>query len=344
MSQSRLALMLLCAVGSSVCLADEKPLYALTKTVAIGAPDRWDLLTYDAESHRVYIAHGDRVTVVDGHSGELIGSIEGYAGGTHGVAIVPGSGRGYTDEGRTGTAGSFDLKTLKALKTIKADEDADAIVFDPASRHLFVIDADPGKITVIDTGTDTVVATLDGGGKMESAAADGGGKVYINGEEKREILRVDTKTNSIDAHWPIPTCASPHGLAIDTKTRRLFSSCANNVMVVIDADSGKQLAELPIGSRTDAAAFDPGTKRALKSNGAGPPTVIRRQSPGSFLSLGSVSTMRGARTMTLDPGTGRLYLVAADLTVNESVDPTDVRHRYTVVPGSAKLLILDPAH
>src|SRR5258706_3100993 len=146
MSQSRLALMLLCAVGSSVCLADEKPLYALTKTVAIGAPDRWDLLTYDAESHRVYIAHGDRVTVVDGQSGELIGSIEGYAGGTHGVAIVPGSGRGYTDEGRTGTADSFDLQTLKTPKTINADKDAHGTVLCTASTRLVVIEPDPGTI------------------------------------------------------------------------------------------------------------------------------------------------------------------------------------------------------
>src|SRR5258706_11279426 len=251
MSQSRLALMLLCAVGSSVCLADEKPLYALTKTVAIGAPDRWDLLTCDAASHRVYIAHGDRVTVVDGQTGKLIGHIGGYSGGTHGVAVVPGSGRGYTDEGRTGTADSFDLKTLKALKTVKADDDADAIAFDPASGHLFVIDSDPGKITVIDPKTDTVIATLDGGGKLEIGVADGSGKVYINGEEKQEILRVDAKTNTLDARWPIPSCNSPHGLAIDAKSRRLFASCENNLMVVIDADSGKQMAALPIGSRTD---------------------------------------------------------------------------------------------
>src|SRR5258707_14263066 len=124
MSPTRWTLLLLCAVGGSVCRADEKPLYTITKTVPIGAPDRWDLLTYDAESHRVYIAHGDRVTVVDGQSGELIGSIEGYAGGTHGVAIVPGSGRGYTDEGRTGTAGPLDPKTRKAPQTIKGDQNA----------------------------------------------------------------------------------------------------------------------------------------------------------------------------------------------------------------------------
>lgn len=344
MSHARLGVLLSCAVTCTVAVADDKPLYTITKTVAIGAPDRWDLLTFDADSRRVYIAHGDRVTVLDGESGTLIGNIEGYAGGTHGVAIVPGSGRGYTDEGRAGTADSFDTKTLKALKSIKADEDADAIAFDPASGHLFVVDSDPGKITVIDTRTDTVVATLDGGGKLEIGAADGSGKVYINGEEKREILRVDTATNTIDARWPIPSCASPHGLAIDAKSRRVFSSCENNVMVVIDADSGKQIAELPIGSRTDGAAFDPGTKRAFSSNGDGTLTVIGEESPSSFVSLGSVPTMRGARTMTLDPRTGRLYLVAADFTINESADPGDFRHRYSVVPGSAKLLFLDPAH
>lgn len=343
MSHSRLALLLLCAAGSSVCAAGEKPLYTITRTVAIGAPDRWDLLTFDAASRRVYIAHGDRVTVVDGRSGELIGNVEGYAGGTHGVAIVPGSGRGYTDDGQAGTAGSFDLRTLKALNTIKADDDADAIVFDPASRHVFVIDGNPGKITVVEPRTDAVIATIDGGGKLEVGAADGRGKIYVDGEANREILRVDTRTNAIDARWPIPSCTSPHGLAIDKKAHRLFASCENNLMVVIDADSGKQLAELPIGSRTDGAAFDPGRKRAFSSNGDGTLTVIGEQSADSFVSLGSVPTMRGARTMTLDPRSGRLYLIAADLSVNESVDPADARHRYSVVPGSAKLLFLDPS-
>jgi DNA-binding beta-propeller fold protein YncE len=343
MTRFQFLVFILCCVGSTLGAAEEKPLYTITRTVPIGAPDRWDLLTYDVESGRVYIAHGDRVTLVDGQSGEVIGSVEGYAGGTHGVAIVSGFGRGYTDDGQSGTAGSFDLKTLKSLKTIKADEDADAIVFDPSSGHVFVVDSDPGRITVIDPTTDTVISTLDAGAKLEIGAADGKGKVYVNGEAQREILRIDTSTNKIDARWPIPSCASPHGLAIDAASHRVFSTCENNVMVVVDADNGKQIAQLPIGSRTDGAAFDPRTKRAFSSNGDGTLTVIGEKSASSFVSLGSVPTMRGARTMTLNPKTGRLYLVAADYTVNESVDPGDFRHRYSVVPGSAKLLFLDPA-
>ncbi len=289
--------------------AEAKPLYTVTKIIPIGAPDRWDLLTFDAHSHRVYIAHGDRVTVVDGHSGELIGNVEGYSGGTHGVVIVPAFKRGYTDDGHAGMAGSFDLKTLKPLNSIQADADADAIVFDPVSGHVFVVDSDPGKITVIDPKTDTAIATIDGGGKLEIGAADGAGKVYVNGEEKQEILRIDTRANQIDARWPIPSCTSPHGIAIDTKSRRVFSSCENNVMVVVDAESGKQIASLPIGARTDGAAFDSSRRRAFSSNGDGTLTVIGEKGPNSFVVLGNVPTMLGARTMTVDsevrPGLSR---------------------------------------
>jgi DNA-binding beta-propeller fold protein YncE len=343
MSPTRLSLVLLCWICGTASAAPT-PLYSITRTVPIGAPDRWDLLTVDAATHRVYIAHGDRVTVVDGRSGELIGNVEGYAGGTHGVAIVPSLARGYTDDGKAGVAGSFDLKTLQPLKSIKADDDADAIIFDPVSGHVFVVDSDPGKITVIDPKSDTVIATLDGAGKLEIGAADGSGKVYVNGEAKQEILRIDTRSNHIDARWPIPACTSPHGLAVDAKSRRVFVSCANGVMVVVDANNGKQLAMLPIGARTDGAAFDPRTLRAFSSNGDGTLTVIQEKSANDFVVLGNVTTLLGARTMALDPGTGRLYVVAAEMKVNEGVEPTDVRHRYSVVPGSAKLLFLDPAN
>ena len=338
MSHIRLSLLLLCFA----CMAEAKPLYTITKVVPIGAPDRWDLLTFDADSHRVYIAHGDRVTIVDGQSGTLIGNVEGYSGGTHGVAIAPSSGRGYTDDGRAGVAGSFDLKTLKPLKLIGAKADADAVIFDPASGHVFVVDSDPGKITVIDPGTDTAIATIDGGGKLEIGAADGAGKLYVNGEAKQEIVRIDTQTHQVDARWPILSCTSPHGIAIDAKSRRIFSSCENNVMVVIDADDGKLIATLPIGARTDGAAFDPSTRRAFSSNGDGTLTVIAEKGPNSFVVLDTVPTMLGARTMTLDPKSGRLYLVAADIKINESVDPKDFRHRFSVTPGSVKLLFLDP--
>jgi sugar lactone lactonase YvrE len=323
-------------------LAQLTPFYTVTKTVALGAPDRWDFVVFDPVSHKVFVAHGDRVTVVDGVSGTVIGNLEGLPGGTHGVAIVPGTERGYTDDGRAGTAASFDLDKLNLIKTIKADADADAIVFDSTSGHVFVVDGDPGKLTVIDPKSDSAVATIDAGSKLETAVAGGNGKLYVNGEQKQEIVRVDTATNEIDAHWPIPNCSSPHGLAIDPETHRLFSSCENNVLVVVDADTGTTVATLPIGARSDAAAFDPKRKLIFSSNGDGTLSVIAEKDANSFVTLASVATKVGARTMALDPESGRLYLVAADTTINPSADPSDFRHRYVITPGSAKLLFLDP--
>jgi DNA-binding beta-propeller fold protein YncE len=323
-------------------LAQSTPLYRVTKTVALGAPDRWDFVVFDPASRKVFVAHGDRVTVVDGRTGTVIGNVEGLPGGTHGVAIVPGTERGYTDDGRAGMAASFDLDNLNLIKTIKADADADAIVFDSTSGHVFVIDGDPGKLTVIDPKSDSAVATINAGGKLETAVAGGNGKLYVNGEEKQEIVRVDTATNEIDAHWPIPNCERPHGLAIDPEAHRLFSSCENNALVVVDADTGTIVATLPIGGRSDAAAFDPKRKLIFSSNGDGTLSVIAEKDANSFVTVASVATKVGARTMALDPESGRLYLVAADTTLNASADPSDFRHRYVVIPGSAKLLFLDP--
>ncbi len=323
--------------------AGDASLYTLTKSIAIGSPDRWDLLDFDTTSHRVYIAHGDRVTVVDGQTGALIGNVDGFAGGTHGVAIVPPLNVGFSDDGSAGTASSFGLTTLKIGKTVKADQDADAMAFDPASGHVFVIDGDPGKVTVIDPRTQTVVATVNGGGKLEIGMADGAGNLYVNGEANKEVVRIDTKTNQVLAHWPIANCTSPHGMAIDAQSRRLFVTCENNVMLALNADNGKVVASLPIGSRTDGAAFDPVRKRVFSSNGDGTLTVISEKTPDSYEVLGNVQTSFGARTMTIDPKSGRLYLVAAEIKINEAAAPTDYRNRFKVTPGSTKLLFLDPA-
>jgi DNA-binding beta-propeller fold protein YncE len=317
-----------------------EPLYRVTKTVPLGAPDRWDYVVFDPASGRVYVAHGDRVTVVDGGTGALIGNVEGMPGGTHGVAFA--AGKGYTDDGKAGTATVFDPKTLKLIKTVKAEPDADGVVYDPASRHVIVIDGDSGKLTVIDPKDDVVVATIDGGGGLEFGVSGENGKFYADGAEKNELVRVDTLTNSVDAHWPLNGCVRPHGLAIDRQTHRLFVSCVNKVMVVVNADTGALVASLPIGEGTDFAEFDPVRKWALSSNRDGTLSVIAEKSADSFEAMPPVQTAFGARTIAVDPKSGRLYLVTGDFAVNEAVPATDPRHRYTVKPGSAKLLILDP--
>jgi YVTN family beta-propeller protein len=335
----------LSALNASVRAApqDGAPRYQIVKTVPLGAPDRWDYVVFDPESSRIYVAHGDRVTVVDGRSGAVIGNITGMPGGTHGIAISHATGKGYTDDGKAGEVVEFDLKTLAVVKRIKAEPDADGIVFDPASGHIVVIDGDSAKLTVIDPATDTVVATVDGGGGLEFGVTGNNGKFYVDGAEKNEIVRVDTAKNIADAHWAMPTCVKPHGLAIDQNNHRLFASCSNKVMVVMNADNGAVIATLPIGEGTDFASFDPERKIAYSSNRDGTLSVIAETSPDKFVSLPAIPTQYGARTMAIDPKTGRIYLVTADMTVNESVPATDARHRYSVTPNSAKLLFLDPS-
>lgn len=313
----------------------------MSEAVSLSAPDRWDYVTFDSASHRVFVAHGDRVTVVDGHDGSILGQIEGFPGGTHGIAIAAPAGRGYTDDGRAGEAGSFDLKTLHVEKRLKADADADGLIYDPISGHVFVINGDSGTVTVIDPSANRVVDTIRVIGKLEFGLSGGDGNIYVNGAELQQIVRINTKTNQVDARWSIPTCSKPHGLAFDAASHRLFSSCLNNALVVVNSDSGGIVATVPIGRGTDAAAFDPKRKLVFSSNGQdGTLSIIQEKDPNTYVSLGDIPTAPTARTMSIDPDSGRIYLVAADLQPPQ-VSQEGNGHR-KVVPGSLRLLFLDP--
>lgn len=326
--------------------AQPAPSYHVANTVALGAPDRWDYLVYDQSSHRLYVSHGDRITVLDGKDGKVVGDVEGMPGGTHGIGIVTALGKGYTDDGRAGEAVAFDLKSLKTGQHIKAENDADGIAFDPASGHIFVVDGDSKVLTVIDPKTDSAMATISTGGGLEYAVSGNNGKLYVNGAEKKEIVRIDTATNTVDAHWPIPDCTSPHGLAIDTKAQRLFVSCVNSVLTVVNAQNGAVVATLPIGAGTDGAAFDPVRKLVFSSNFDGTVSVIREVSPDKYQPLDSIKTQITGKNMTIDPASGRLYVAVADIDPNAPIPPGPNGRpgRPRPLPGSLKILFLDPDH
>jgi YVTN family beta-propeller protein len=346
MRTAPLGFALLIGFAGAAASAQTAPSYHVTKTVALGAPDRWDYLVYDAPSHRLYVSHGDRVTVLDGKGGEVIGNIEGMPGGTHGIGIVTAMGKGYTDDGKAGEAVAFDLKTLKTGKHIKAEDDADGIAFDPASGHIFVVDGDSKLLTVVDPKTDTAIATINAGGGLEYAVSGNNGKLYVDGAENKEIVRIDTATNKVDARWPIPGCTNPHGLAIDTKAQRLFASCVNSVLTVVNAQSGAVVATLPIGTGTDGAAFDPVRKLIFSSNFDGTVSVIREVSPEKYQALDSIKTQVTGKNMTIDPTSGRLYVAVADIDPNAPVatGPNGRPGRPKPLPGSLKILFLDPDH
>ena len=315
----------------------QAPIYRVSRIVALGAPDRWDYVTFDAGAHRVYVAHGDKVSVVDSRSGSTIGTIGGAAGGTHGIAISAATGQGFTDDGTAGVAIPFDLATLQARHPIRVGADADGIVVDPSSGHIFVIDGDPGTVSVIDPKKNELVATIDGGGKLEFAVADDFGHVYVDGEAKHEIVRIETDTNRVDAHWTMPDCRSPHGLAIDKDTHRLFAGCANDNLTVMNADNGAIVASVTIGAGNDGVAFDPNRKLVLSANGRDGTLSVIREQDGRFTNVATINTTVSARTLSIDPETGRVFLVAADL---EPVGPQGGRPKAR--PGSVRLMFLDP--
>jgi len=333
---ARLAAVVGCLAIAAPALA--APAYVLTKSTLLGAPDRWDYVVFDAPTQRVYIAHSDRLEVLDAGSGARVGQVLGIAGGTHGTGISAANGQGFTDDGKAGLAVAFDLKTLQTVKQIPADEDADAIAVDTATGHIVVVEGDPGAITVIDPKTDSVVATIKAGEKMEYATSDERGFVYVAGAEKRDLLKIDARTNTVVARWLTPDCAVPHGLALDRAGRRLFMGCINAKMMVVDADNGRVVIELPIGRGSDAIAYDPVRRRVFSPNGVdGTLTIFQQTSPDTYQALETIPTLVSGRTMAVDPASGRLFIVAADTDPN----PTP-GGRPRPRPGTTRVLMLDP--
>ena len=333
----------LLGLGAPAIAADPAtPSYKLVASIPLGEGERWDYVTFDPSQQRVYVSHGDHVTVVDAKSRTVIGQIGTFPGGTHGIGIVPQFGRGYTDDGKAGTVGAFDVGTLKVGSTLAAAPDADGIVFDRPSGHVFVVDGDSGSITVIDPATDKPVATITIGAGLEAAVSDGKGKLYVDGADNHDMIEIDTHSNAVLAHWPMPDCQRPHGIAIDSSARRVFATCTNKQMVILDADSGKIVATEPIGAYSDGAAFDPVRKLALSSNGDGTLSVILEKDADHFVPLDPVATLPSARTIDIDPATGRLYLPAADIAKIDPPTKPGGRPHVTYAPNSLKLLVFEP--
>ena len=345
MHRATLVGLALTALGAAMAAppAPAADLYRIKQAVPLGAPDGWDYVVADSATHRVYVAHGDHLTIVDAAHGTVLGQVAGFPGGTHGTAVATDLGRGYTDDGRAGEAGGFDLTTFKPTKHVKVEEDADAMAYDPVSHHVFVMSGG-GTVSVIDPRKDDAVTNINVGGGLEYAAVDGAGKLYVNGASKQEIIRIDTATNTVTARWPVPDCQRPHGMAIDAKHHRLFTSCVNSVLQVINTDKGTVVATVPIGQGTDAAGFDPVRGRVFSSNGRdGTITVIQEKDPDTYVPLGVVTTAVSARTMDVDASTGSLYVVAADIAKTDAPPQANGRPaRPSYVPGSTRLLILEP--
>jgi YVTN family beta-propeller protein len=311
---------------------------AAAQTTALGAPDGWKYLAFDPATKSVFVAHGNEITVVDSASMRIIGHVPGMAG-AHGVAIVPG-GHGYAASSKSATVSVFDPKTFKVIAVLKAGEDANSVTYDAASHHVFVANDDAGTITVIDATTDAAVASipLAGGEGLESAAADGMGHVFVNHGAQNDIVRIDTRKSLVDSTWPLPGCTKPQGLALDVASRRVFVSCDNGRLLVLDAHDGRLIASVPIGPDSDSVLLDARRRRIYTANADGTLSVIAIESPDRYVPQTAIATAKGAHTAALDPATGVVYLVTADIAAKAPLRP-----HYIFKPGTVKLLAIDPA-
>jgi YVTN family beta-propeller protein len=335
----RLHLGAVAATLLSVATAAVAQNYHIADQWKIGGQGGWDYLLSDDAAHRLYITHNSRVEVVDTTTGKPIGAITGLKS-THGVALNTDGKTGYISDGAGNAIFVFNREDLSVLATVPAGTNPDGIAFEPVTKTVWAFNGRSKNVSVLDTTSNTIIATIPLPGKPEFPQADGRGSVFVNIEDKNEIVKLDAASHSIVATWPLQGCESPSGMAIDRSGHRLFSVCDGGKMAIIDSESGKLLGLAAIGDSPDAAGFDPKHGLAFSSNGDGTLTIVNAAKPG-FPVLQTVKTAKGARTMAFDASTGRVYLVTAQFGPAPAATAAMPHPRPSVLPDSFAVIAVD---
>jgi YVTN family beta-propeller protein len=300
----------------------------------------FDYINVDSVARRVYLSHGTEFVVVDADTGVTVGKMSGFKR-DHGVALVPELNRSFISDGSAAEIVMFDLKTLKITGRIKGENDADTIIYDPASKRVFVFNGSPKTATVIDPEKASVVATIPLGGAPEQAVADGKGMIYNNLESTNEVIAIDSRNLVIKSRWPVAPAGSPVSIAMDRAHRRLFIGSRNpKMLVVMDADTGKIIGEpFTIGDRVDTNVFDPETGLIAAATREGLLHIFHEDSPDKISVVEAVKTEFGAKTMGLDLKTHNIYLTTSDF--GPAPPPTEKQPNPQPVatPGTFRLLI-----
>jgi DNA-binding beta-propeller fold protein YncE len=281
--------------------------YKVTGSIELGGESRWDYLYADSEMHRLYVSNSTKVHVVDLTNNKVIGTITNLHG-VHGIAICPVSGKGFISNGQTNSITIFDVKTLKVTGSIEVlGKKPDAIVYDPFTKRVFSFNGGSANATAIDGITGKIVGTVKLDGNPEFAVSDEKGKMFVNLEKENAIEGFDPVTLNITNKWLIAPVEGPSGLAIDLKHNILFSTGDNKLMAIVDASTGKLISSPPIGGRVDGGTFDQTRQLAFSSNGEGTMTIIKEAAPDNFSVVENVPTLKGARTITIDQSTHKIY-------------------------------------
>jgi YVTN family beta-propeller protein len=301
---------LLAAAGAApTAAAAAEPTYRAVKQIPIGGGSGWDYLYAEPEAHRLYVSHGTKVVVIDTDKDKVVGEILDTPG-VHGFVPVPALGQGFSTNGQENKASVVDLATLKTVTKVPTGGNPDALLYEPKGGLVWTFNGRGRSATSFDAKTAKVVGEdvpLDG--KPETGVADPSGeRLYVNLEDKNEVAVVDVKTRKVTARWPIAPGTAATGMAIDPATHRLIVGCGNSKMVMLDATTGAVVATADAGQGIDAVAFDPETHLAFASAGGSGTVTIARVEADKLTVVQTLTTERGARTMTVDPKTHKIYL------------------------------------
>ena len=332
-----------CAVACLSATAIAEDLYKFLNEIPIGGEGGWDILTIDSPAHRLYLSHATKVMVVDLEKNAVVGEIEDTPG-VHGFLAVPEVQRGFSSNGKENKASVVDLKTLRTISKIDTGESPDALVYDSKHGEVYIFNHRGNSVTVIDAKQAKSIATIPLGGGPEFAVADpNAGRIYCNIEDKSEVAVIDSTKHEVVARWPIAPGEEASGIALDAAHHRLFATCHNKMMVMVDTQTGKVVANVPIGAGVDGCAFDDASQLAFASCGDGTTTIAKEETPQKLTVVQTLKTERGARTMALDPKTHRIYLPTAQFQPAPSPSPGASPARPTIVPNTLKLLVYGPS-
>lgn len=314
--------------------------YAVTDRVAFsGDQTYWDYLTSDASNHHLYVTRGNVVLILDLDSGKEITSIANLKR-VHGVALAHELNKGFISDGGDNAIVVFDLKSNRVTNKIKVGNAPDAVLYEPTKKRVYAFNAHSHSASVIDAESEKIVATIPLNGIPEFAATDGRGNVFVNIEDKSSLVRFDSDGTKVQNEWPLAPCKGPSGLAMDAQGRRLFSVCDNKFMIVTDAETGKQIAQIPVGVEPDAAIYDVERKLVFSSNCDGTLTVVKQESPDKYTVVQTLKTEREARTMALDPVSHKLFLPSEQIKPgSKPPDPGDLPE---FTPGTFHMIIVAP--
>ncbi len=338
----RILLAVLCALGLQNAWGAGDGPYKFLNEIPIGGEGGWDILTVDSPAHRLYLSHATKVVVVDLEKNSVAGEITDTPG-VHGFVAAPEAGFGFSTNGKEDKISVVDLKTLKTISKLDSGKNPDAIVYDSKRGEVYAFNHSGNSVTVIDAKAAKVVATIPLGGSPEFAAVDSAaGRIYINIEDKSEVEVIDAVKHEVTAHWPLAPGEEPSGIALDAAHHRLFTTCHNKMMEMVDTESGKVVGSVPIGTGVDGAAFDDASHLAFASCGDGTTTIAKEEGPDKLTVAQTLKTERGARTIAIDPATHRIYLPTAQFQPAPSPSPGASPGRPTIVPNTQKLLVYGP--